>query len=454
KTDFDTIIFDREEVLGYPNQIKIVANTFKEKGILFGFVELAEQKGDESLARLSEDYMVKVHSIPIEEMNTMNADKAVDRFVRAVKDRSIRHLYIHPFLRTEDESRIIDFNLNYLKEISKSLKEAGFIIGPASHPAGLRVDLALMIILSLGVLAGGIWLISYIWDMSPNFIAILFMLSFLSVLAFNALGLSVLCQKLSAFSAAVIFPTLAMVSIFPRDGRELKYNFKNVSKLFLQACAISFVGAILVVGLLADSRFMLGSQIFAGVKFAFVLPIMLILGYFLIQSVRSSQRITLKVLSENFKKVTAQPLTIMYAVLAVVALGALTVMLVRSGNTGLDEFSGERVVRAVLEKIFWVRPRTKEFLVGVPFLVLAIIYYLKRERTWLWVFGSIGMISQISILNTFCHIHSPLGISLLRTMYGLVLGFGVGWLYFYIAGKFMQWDKPVKRSAVKRRKKS
>jgi hypothetical protein len=39
-------------------------------------------------------------------------------------------------------------------------------------------------------------------------------------------------------------------------------------------------------------------------------------------------------------------------------------------------------------------------------------------------------VGQVSILNTFCHIHTPLLISFWRNVLGLVLGAGVGAVAF------------------------
>ena len=37
-----------------------------------------------------------------------------------------------------------------------------------------------------------------------------------------------------------------------------------------------------------------------------------------------------------------------------------------------------------------------------------------------------GVIGQVSMFNTFCHLHAPLGISYLRSMLGTILGLVVG----------------------------
>ena len=80
----------------------------------------------------------------------------------------------------------------------------------------------------------------------------------------------------------------------------------------------------------------------------------------------------------------------------------------------------------------FVRPRTKEFLIGYPALFLAAGYFLRGEKQWLWVLAAIGVIAPISVFNTFSHIHTPLMISLIRTFNGLILGLLIGWVLFLV----------------------
>jgi len=80
-----------------------------------------------------------------------------------------------------------------------------------------------------------------------------------------------------------------------------------------------------------------------------------------------------------------------------------------------------------------VRPRTKEFLIGHPALFVGIALLLTRRRGWGLPLVVLGVLGQVSLLNTFCHIHTPLNVSILRAVNGLVLGLLLGiaaWLLF------------------------
>ena len=93
----------------------------------------------------------------------------------------------------------------------------------------------------------------------------------------------------------------------------------------------------------------------------------------------------------------------------------------------------EEHLRAGLEAILYVRPRTKEFLIGYPCLFLALVYIdHKISRNWAWFFMIIGVVAPVSLVNSFCHIHTPLNISLYRSCLGIVLGFAFGAAYYLL----------------------
>ena len=80
-------------------------------------------------------------------------------------------------------------------------------------------------------------------------------------------------------------------------------------------------------------------------------------------------------------------------------------------------------MRQLLDRILGVRPRTKEFLIGHP-LMLILLYFGYELK--LFPLVMVGTIGQVSIINTYAHIHTPLNISFLRTFHGLWIGILIG----------------------------
>jgi predicted lysophospholipase L1 biosynthesis ABC-type transport system permease subunit len=77
-------------------------------------------------------------------------------------------------------------------------------------------------------------------------------------------------------------------------------------------------------------------------------------------------------------------------------------------------------------------------MVGYPFLFLAAVSFLRGRTKWLWVFASLGAIAPISIFNSFSHIHTPILISMIRTVTGLVLGIMIGTIVSLVAKRYLK----------------
>ncbi len=89
-----------------------------------------------------------------------------------------------------------------------------------------------------------------------------------------------------------------------------------------------------------------------------------------------------------------------------------------------------------------VRPRFKEFLFGHPFLFLLPVIYKYFNYKLLGFFAVImATIGQITIANSFSHLHTPLLISLIRTWHGywlaLPVAAGIGIIIYIINKAFL-----------------
>jgi hypothetical protein len=113
------------------------------------------------------------------------------------------------------------------------------------------------------------------------------------------------------------------------------------------------------------------------------------------------------------------------------ALAALGYLMLRTGNAAAGwKPAWEQGVRQLLETALIARPRFKEFAIGYPILWAGCYIqslYQRRQtvwdgRVWIWI----GMIGPISMINTFCHLHSPLRLELFRSLNGVVIGVALG----------------------------
>jgi hypothetical protein len=118
-----------------------------------------------------------------------------------------------------------------------------------------------------------------------------------------------------------------------------------------------------------------------------------------------------------------EPLRLDKSVLFILAAGMLLIALsLRNGPFG----SLEARLRETLDSFLLVRPRTRELLLGYPALGVLLVAGRRLPawfRSFLLLAVSVGVISS---LNSFLHFHSFLAISLLRTLWGVLLGTCLG----------------------------
>lgn len=119
------------------------------------------------------------------------------------------------------------------------------------------------------------------------------------------------------------------------------------------------------------------------------------------------------------------PITLVMVVGAVVLGAAAFYYLSRTGNAGTP-LPGEAAFRSMLENTFGVRPRNKEFLFAHPLFIVGIFAALRYR--WALYAMIVAVIGQLSMVDTFAHIHTPAVLSLIRGLLGLGLGLIFGLL--------------------------
>ena len=104
------------------------------------------------------------------------------------------------------------------------------------------------------------------------------------------------------------------------------------------------------------------------------------------------------------------------------------VFVARSGHTlGMPVSGLELKFRAILEQSFYARPRSKELLIGHPaFMLAAFAWWRKWPTMVLFALVLVATIGQGSMVETFAHMRTPIYMSFVRGIGGIVLGCGIG----------------------------
>lgn len=413
---------------------KTIAEKLQGKNLPMVAIEFSAQKGIESLAAAMDYNVMRLHSIVEKDMLVMVEQKAVDRFQLATSERGINLAMVRFFPKVS-----VDTNIAYLDHITEAMAQKGISRGiPEVHVVGVSPSFLTLVTAILAVAACG-YLLLYALGWKRLGLACA-ALGAAGLLGFLLIGQQAIVQKITAFGAVVLFPALSLWLLVPRTPTP----WAKCILLTVEITAFSLLGAVLMAGVLSQSSYMLHIHQFMGVKLAHALPILMVLGAFFLFASREKHWLV------KIKEVLDSNISVKYAALCVVALGVVAIFLMRTGNDAVTVSELEISIRSWLDNVLFVRPRTKEFLLGQPFLML--LCFVGYRQGYL-PFLLIATIGQVSLVNTFAHIHTPLFISLLRTVNGLWIGIIIGLLL--IAGWTVVlkiWQKAMDTIAVEEQK--
>ena len=461
------LLFEGSEATGYGDRAELdslnhFASLLNRYNIGLATIEnlRAQQAGFATLAWKTGYNVVRLYSLSENDAFQMSAEDIADRFLLAAKDRNIRMFYLNAApVRSGTRPSVADPLDNLVKALAggegtegaiAKLERFGFRTGFA-EPFDYRHEgwqKALRAVVALGAIA----VIALLMDaFLRGFGPVAFVIGAFGSVGLYALSPPLLEQAL-ALGAAVAVPTLAVLWALGRvrahtegerrpvggfgdadpaladdgrlfggrwtfDGHPAGRRFATALLLFAVTSLLTLLGTAFVFGLLTNVTYSLVLQQFRGVSVLHALPIALVAIHVFLytgRSVSAQLRMLLRL------KVTVSGV-IVTAVLAAVGYYYMT----RTGNAG-QVTSLELAFRNFLESTFGVRPRTKEFLLAHPLFVLGLFLSLRYRAAW--VLAIAGVLGQLSMVDTFAHIHSPIVLSLIRSLLGLGLGLVIGLL--------------------------
>ncbi len=373
-----------------------------------GTIEFSEQAGLNQLGLLFDKNVIRLHTIANNEMSKLTEPEMLDRWLLAARERNMRSLLVR-FMDVYTPSVALNENLAYLDDLKSGLEDSGFSLqGNYEKPASIHVGGALMLLVGLGVAAGVLLLLLQMG--LPRLAIAGFIVTTLCWGGAFALA-PILARKLMALAGVIVFPTISCLTFIKTERLGIGKSILTLLKM----CMMSFIGAVLMVGLLADVLFMLKLDQFSGVKIAHIIPIVIVpLVLYIWRDKDPVQAV---------KDLFNQAVTYKWAFLAGILVVAAVIYVARTGNTTAELSGIESAMRNMLNDYLGVRPRSKEFLIGYP-LTLVMFYYGATRGKW---FLSIpAVIGQVSLVNTYAHIHTALVMSLRRSLNGLVLGIILG----------------------------
>lgn len=462
------IVFDGPEVLGASNFIDITAENMMRRNLTFGVIEhftqlkFYPQLGMEYLAeKIGKDHVARLYVIPKDEQPKLAMTTAVNRWSTTDRERNIRINLLRIYEKPEHEMTLLETNLKYFREVHAVLERDGFTFGKAGTFENYYPNIILRVLVIIGVVAAGVLYLSLISrriNRNEKFQKQLF-----AVLAICA-AIPVLMDaggKVRIFAAlmsANLFPSLAIiwqldllrviqfkVRVQNRAAR-LKENLSTFQLVWISAFALiitgllSLTGAAYLSGALSDVSYFLEFEIFRGIKLTFVLPLILVAVAFLQRfNVVDELRKTVPA-TQQIKELLDKSVSVKALLALMIVAGAFVVLIARSGHTSGMPVSGAEIkIRALLEQAFYARPRSKEIFFGHPAFMLAFAAFLKRfPKSICFALVMAATIGQSSMVETFAHMRTPIFMSFMRGLDGLIPGAIIGAVLIIFLQIFLQ----------------
>lgn len=417
------------EALGYPLKLDATVKGLKSSGLSFGDIEApnvrAKQKGATYVAQRMIDRVVRVQSISPQYLAKMKPENAIDIFRLGVRERNIRVLYLRPYPIGLEEKSVLETNAKYFTNLKKDIEKYSFKTGKASRFPDRKPSMILVIFISLGTAGLFLLFLDQFYHDRGYVAAVVLIIAILFPAVLIAAGKLHWAQKLIGLTLGVLFPVYAVSAFFEEmeyiqtEDKLLKVLVYALS-MFLKISLITILGGLMLGALFSSTQFMLSVDIVRGVKVLLFLPPLLCV---LIYYIRGSDR------RQTFAALMKTPLYI-WQVVVLGILGVLgLVYMMRSGNVNnAMASSSERQLRVMMEELMWVRPRFKDFMIGHPALILTWARSYMHNYAGMGILVIFAAVGQADIMDTFAHVHTPLFISLVRVVNGMILGAVIGTL--------------------------
>jgi hypothetical protein len=436
------LMFVGDEALGYPDLLPLTLEKVKNRQLTLALIEhplqlqFFKQEGLVPMAVANNFKAARVYVIPKDEQPKLKSAEAVQRWIVTDQERNIRINFLRKYDKAEPGKTLLDTNLEYVANVRDGLLASGFTIGKAGVFQPYFPNPFLLVAIAIGAVASGVLFLTLVRPFPARFqYGLLLFISL--VFAFPLLkGSGNVIRQAVALCSAVIFPVLAMTWQIDRwrsmslQGRgSLMGIIKHGIGGLVITVLLSIVGGMYVAAVLGDVRFFLEMEIFRGVKITFVAPLLLITVVYLTRyNLLASEQEEGKGIWQQVVRLLNYPVYVktIFA-FAVAAIGAW-VFIGRSGHTaGVPVLDVELKMRAFLERAMYARPRGKEFMIGHPAFFLAVMaLYRQWPRVVHYCLVVVATIAQGSLVETFAHLRTPVLMSFVRGIDGMIAGVAMG----------------------------
>ncbi len=392
------------------------------------FGKVMSEEGSKKVLRSFETYDESQHSDPYYK-------RREEQFFNSTIDRNARFMVATEMMPkgvTFNESTEVAFDA--AKGYKEKIEELGYRVNsevnPLDYKANTRLNSAACAVIMIMCLLLMLKMITGINNFRLNITAII-----LSAVVFAAtFVLPEVLISLYPTAFCVVMSCMAMTCVlymlkFQKDKRSYPI-------LLLQALAtmllVLFAGSMAMGTMLSGIDYYINNSIFRGIKLSLIIPVFYTAAVYYFMFMKNSETDV----ASDIKKAFNAQIKVYWIIIAGAIMGVGIYYIIRSGN--VNSISRiEQAMRTATTELFAARPRTKEFLIGYPALVL-LVYYVKYVDVHLvkWLLAIATSILAASVTNSFCHVFTNYTTIVQRTLNGLLLGIMVS-VFAYVANHVM-----------------
>ncbi|MDR3230290.1 MAG: DUF5693 family protein [Synergistaceae bacterium] len=396
-----------EVVVGYPD-LNPLASLLRESGIPVAMIEFSRQIGAPGLNWLSFPDLIPLHSVTNEELLARNIDRVAlrERLIRAAVERSVRILILRPAVSGNMTSPLNSFG-EEVKTLAEELNARGLRMGwpklPFADRPAWRMSIWSAVACSMTLFLSMIRFLKRITGTQDKTVDRSEVVAFIvlsCLLAGAVWRVGSIARLVGALTTAFVVTEAALLAM-----EDPNRCWKSMVTGFLFA----LVGGLAVAALFSDPVYILRLNTFSGVKLTLMLPPLLV-------ALHDMRR---RIHPESLGSLLSRPPLFGELALVMALAVLLGIILFRSDNVRFIPGLEARI-RNALERMLIARPRNREVFIGYPCLLL----YAFAVRAKLWSRSRellrLGVtIGFASVVNSFCHYHTPLAFILLREFHGL-----------------------------------
>lgn len=439
------------EVVGYPDKIDYMAKKLDGRKLImlehYTQLQFAKIDGLVPLAEAINYKAARSYVIDSLEQKKITVGEGLRRWALTDEERNVRVNYIRPYMMSQNGQDIFAMNLQYVRDIVKNVKARGFEIGEAGLFEAEQSTVAngytgpyfpnkiAFVIIGLAIIAGAVVYLAQLVELSNSKQLLIWAVVSAIAAVVMLTGRGLVMRQALAFGAAVFFPVLSMNVILDiwdqckeSSASAVKVIFSATWQLAL-AVVMSLVGGMYLAAILADSRFLLEIDIYRGVKLTFIMPLVLMTVLYVKRyDMLGVAGCGLKAAIGKINELLSKPITFKHVALFGVLGIILLYFVARSGHSaGVPVAAIEVKMRLFLEQLMYARPRQKEFMIGHPAFFLAVYAaYHQAPRLIQYALTCGAVIGQASLVQTFCHMRTPVFMSTVRALDGYAMGAVIG----------------------------